>query len=86
MLITEFIHLPEERRGDFLRAQRDYVSEWVALLRRARPGRDEVGGARPHHAAIAVINSLSRIHHLHTRPGHVARTAALAVATLELDE
>jgi hypothetical protein len=32
-----------------------------------------------------VINSLSRIPHLRTRPGHVARTVALAVATLQLD-
>lgn len=85
VLITEFIHLPADRRDDFRRAQRDYVGEWVALLRADRPDRDEADALVRTHAAIAVVNSLSRIHHLRTRPDHVERTAALAVAALGLD-
>ncbi len=85
VLMTEFIHLPAERRDAFRRAQLDYVGEWVALLRQDRPGRDEAEALVRTHAALAVINSLSRIHHLRVRPGHVERTAALATAALELD-
>lgn len=85
VLMTEFIHLPAERRDDFRRAQHDYVREWVALLRQDRPARDEAEALVRTHAALAVINSLSRIHHLRARPGHVERTAVLAAAALELD-
>ena len=84
VLMTEFIHLPAERRDAFRRAQLDYVGEWVALLRQDRPGRDEAEALVRTHAALAVVNSLSRIHHLRVRPGHVERTATLAAAALEL--
>jgi AcrR family transcriptional regulator len=82
VLLTEVVHVPEEARETFHRAQRDYVSEWVALLRRDRPEEDETRARLRVHAALSVVNSLSRIHHLRTRPGHVAQTAALAAATL----
>ncbi|TCK26830.1 TetR/AcrR family transcriptional regulator [Pseudonocardia endophytica] len=84
VLLTEVVHLPADVREPFRRAQRDYVAEWVALLRRDRPDRDETDALLRVHAALSVVNSLSRIHHLRTRPGHVARTATLARSALEL--
>lgn len=82
ILVTEVIHLPEERRQDFRRAQRDYLAEWVELLRRHDPGLPEAEARVRVHAAISLVNSLSRIHHLRIVPGHPARTAALARAVL----
>ncbi|GAA1835434.1 TetR/AcrR family transcriptional regulator [Pseudonocardia ailaonensis] len=85
VLLSEVVHVPADLRSTFRRAQRDYVSEWVALLRRDRPDRDEAECRLRAHAALSVVNSLCRIPHLRARPGHVAHTAALAVATLDLD-
>lgn len=64
------------------RSQRDYVAEWVALLTAARP-RVPTGEALVLiHAALAVINSLTRIPHLAARPGATATSAHLAGTVL----
>jgi AcrR family transcriptional regulator len=83
VLVSEVIHLPADRREEYRRVQRDYVAEWVALLRQARPDLDEPEARVRTHAALSLINSLSRIPHLGGRPGHVRHTAALAVAALQ---
>ncbi len=82
ILISEIIHLGREQRAPFVRAQRAYVTEWASLLARVRPDRDadEVGVLV--RAALTLVNSLSRIHHLRAEPGHTERTAALALAVL----
>lgn len=82
ILISEIIHLGAEARAPFIRAQRAYVTEWTTLLQRVRPDRDadEIGVLV--RAAITLVNSLSRIHHLRGEPGHTARTTALALAVL----
>jgi AcrR family transcriptional regulator len=82
VLVTEVIHLPADRRRDFRRAQRDYLAEWVALLRLRDPAAPEAEARVRVHAALALVNSLSRIHHLRAAAGHPARTAALARAVL----
>jgi AcrR family transcriptional regulator len=82
VLVGEVIHLPDDRREEYRRAQRDYVAEWVALLRQSRPDLDEATARVRTHAALSLINSLSRIPHLRGRPGHVGHTAALARAVL----
>jgi AcrR family transcriptional regulator len=82
ILISELIHLGRDQRAPFVRAQRAYVTEWVTLLARVRPDRDadEIGVLV--RAALTLVNSLSRIHHLRGEPGHTERTAALALAVL----
>ncbi|MDQ4116716.1 MAG: TetR family transcriptional regulator [Actinomycetota bacterium] len=82
ILISEIIHLGPEQRAPFVRAQRAYVTEWATLLARVRPDRDadEVGVLV--RAALTLVNSLSRIHHLRGEPGHTERTTALALAVL----
>lgn len=82
ILIAQVIHLQEDRRAMFRRTQRDYVNEWAVLLRGARPELDDADAAVLARAAISLVNSLARIHHLRTRPGHVSRTATLAKAVL----
>ncbi|MBW0102294.1 TetR/AcrR family transcriptional regulator [Pseudonocardia sp. KRD291] len=86
ILLSEIIHLPAERRTAFRTRQLDYVAEWVALFRAARPGL-EVSEARVLvHAALAVVNSLTRIRHLRSHPGIDAEIAALAHAVLRPDQ
>lgn len=83
ILITEVIHLPAERREQFRRTQRDYVTEWVALLRRCRPELDENSARMLVHTALAVINSLARIEHLRARPDLRIEMERLAAAVLQ---
>lgn len=82
ILIAQTINLPEDRMAVFRRAQRDYLTEWVTLLRGARPEVSEDDAAVLVRAAITLINSLARIPHLRTKPGHVGNTTRLAQAVL----
>lgn len=82
ILLSEIIHLPAERRIASRARQLDYVAEWVALLRAARPDLDASGARVLVHAALAVVNSLTRIRHLRTRAGLGAEIATLAHAVL----
>jgi AcrR family transcriptional regulator len=82
VLISQVIHLPGPRRDELRSSQRDYVAEWVALLTAARPGVPASEGRVLVHAALVLINSLTRIPHLADRPGARARITALAGAVL----
>lgn len=82
ILLSEIIHLPEDRRTAFRARQLDYVAEWIALLRTARPSLDPTEARVLVHAALAVANSLTRIRHLRTGPGLDAEITTLAYAVL----
>ncbi|MFC5139604.1 TetR/AcrR family transcriptional regulator [Actinomycetospora rhizophila] len=82
VLVSQTIHLPAEPRDELRRSQRAYLAEWVALLTAARPGLPAAEARVLVHAALALINSLVRVHHLALRPGARARTAALAGSVL----
>src|SRR5690606_41176269 len=80
ILIAQTINLPEDRMAVFRRAQRDYLTEWVTLLRGARPEVIQNDAAVLVRAAITFINSLARIPHLRTKPGHAGNTTTPAQA------
>lgn len=82
VLVSQTIHLPAPDRDELRRSQRAYLAEWVALLTAARPHLPAPEARVLVHAALALINSLARVHHLAARPGARARTAALAGAVL----
>jgi AcrR family transcriptional regulator len=69
LLVTEVSSLPEEERRTARRNQHDYVAEWVALLIACRPELAEVEAWVVVHAALTVVNVLSRLPHLQRRPG-----------------
>jgi AcrR family transcriptional regulator len=82
ILISEVVHLPEDRRSAMRSRQHDYVGEWIALLGVVRPGLDAAESRVLVHAALAVVNSLTRIRRLRARPGLDSEIAALAYAVL----
>lgn len=82
VLISQTIHLPAPDRDALRRSQRAYLAEWVALLATARPASPGSEARVLVHAALALANSLGRVHHLAVRPGAQRRTAALADAVL----
>ncbi len=82
ILVSEIIHLPEERRAAFRRAQVDYITEWVALLTSARSDLTSADARVLVQAVLTMINSLSRIHHLQIAPDRTSQMVALAQAIL----
>lgn len=83
ILLSEIIHLPEDAHTAFRARQLEYVAEWVGLLRTARPDLAVREARVLVHAALAVVNSLTRIPHLRARPGRDAEIATLARAVLQ---
>lgn len=83
ILVSEIIHLPADRQSVYRRTQRDYVSEWAVLLAQARPELSDDQTRVLVHAALGVINSLSRIPRLCARTDHAAHCVALARAVLD---
>jgi AcrR family transcriptional regulator len=63
-LVAVYIHdvgyLSRAGRAELVAMQRDYVAQWVELLRAADPSRGEQAARIAVHAALAVINDLSR--------------------------
>lgn len=69
ILVAEVSNLPDEQRRDVRRAQHDYVSEWIRLLRATRPELDERRARFVVHAVLTVVNDVTRTRHLIRRPG-----------------
>jgi AcrR family transcriptional regulator len=69
LLVAELPSLPEDERRSARRSQHDYLAEWVALLMACRPELAEAQAWVVVHAALTVVNALSRLPHLQRRPG-----------------
>lgn len=67
MLFTG-VSLPEEERERHRHAQNDYLAEWVAMLRNARPAQDQTHARILVHAAIAIPNAVAPVPHLTRKP------------------
>jgi AcrR family transcriptional regulator len=86
LLITDIDHLPEEERHAIRRAQRDFVSEWVHLLRLDQPELDPVAARIRVHAALSVANDIARTPHLRRDPSVPAAVEILCARLLGLPE
>jgi AcrR family transcriptional regulator len=62
--------------------QREYVAEWVALLRASRPAIDEPSARVLVHTALAVIHTMAQIGPEHDDPTFADDLAAMATAVL----
>jgi AcrR family transcriptional regulator len=63
-------------------SQREYVAEWIALLRAARPDLDETSARVLVHTALAVIHNMTRIGQEQDDPGFFDDVAEMATAVL----
>ncbi|MFD2419299.1 TetR/AcrR family transcriptional regulator [Amycolatopsis pigmentata] len=75
-------NIPEQDRADLIRAQRDYVAQWVDLLVAARPGLPAREATITVHAALTIANDLTRTRRLAARPRLAAELVALMTAVL----
>jgi AcrR family transcriptional regulator len=79
----ELAHVPERDRKELVRVQRGYVAEWVTLLRTVAPGLPEPEARIAVHAALTIVNDLTRTPRIAARPGLVTELTGLAVAVLD---
>jgi AcrR family transcriptional regulator len=84
LLITDIDHLPDGERHAIRRAQRDFVSEWVHLLRLDQPQLDPTAARIRVHAALSVANDVARTPHLHRDPAVPAAVEAICTRLLGL--
>jgi AcrR family transcriptional regulator len=77
VLITESHNLTLGQAGPLLQAQHEYVDEWVHLLRQIHPDLDTTRARVTVHAALTVVNDLSRTPNIGSRPGAQVRLATL---------
>jgi len=81
-MLTETVHLPVEQQDQYRRAQHDYVAEWVALLRRARPGLDDSDARVLVNACLGLPNALLRDRRLRERDTLTSEIMTLGRAVL----
>jgi AcrR family transcriptional regulator len=84
LLITDIDHLPDGERDAIRRAQRDFVSEWVHLLRLDQPQLDPTAARIRVHAALSVANDIARTPHLHRDPAIPAAVETICTSLLGL--
>jgi AcrR family transcriptional regulator len=86
LLITDIDHLPDGERHAIRRAQHDFVSEWVHLLRLDQPRLDPTTARIRVHAALSVANDIARTSHLHRDPAVPAAVEIICTRLLGLPE
>ena len=86
LLITDIGHLPDGERHAIRRAQRDFVSEWVHLLRLDQPELDPVAARIRVHAALSMANDIARTPHLRRDPSVPAAVEIICTRLLGLPD
>jgi AcrR family transcriptional regulator len=82
LFASESISMAERDAKELLRIQRSYVAEWVKLLGETAPGLAEREARITVHAALTIINDLTRTPRIAARPGIAAELVGLAGAVL----
>jgi AcrR family transcriptional regulator len=78
----ELDHVPASRRAEFVKVQRDYVAQWMSLL--CDLGHEDAQARVMTHAALSVVNDLSRWQWVRSRGARRAELIALGRAILAL--
>ena len=82
LLVGESVGLAERDAKELIRVQRAYVAEWVKLLVELAPAVSEREARITVHAALTIVNDLTRTPRLAARPGLAAGLAGLARTVL----
>ena len=85
-VFTESVTMAERDAKELLRVQRDYEAEWVRLLQAYAPGLAERPARITVHAALTIVNDLTRTPRIAGRPGIAAELVALVGAVLTCSE
>jgi AcrR family transcriptional regulator len=82
VFVDDSVGLGERDAKELLRVQRAYVAEWVRLLQDSAPGLAERPARITVHAALTIVNDLTRTPRIAARPGIAAELVALAHTVL----
>jgi AcrR family transcriptional regulator len=82
LFASESISMAERDAKELLRVQRSYVAEWVKLLIEIAPALDEREARITVHAALTIVNDLSRTPRIAARPGIAEELTGMAGAVL----
>jgi AcrR family transcriptional regulator len=69
LIVTETEHLQSEERQRTLQTQRDYIEEWLELLRVIHPAMSRAEARVRVQAVLTIVNDIARTPRLRTRPG-----------------
>jgi AcrR family transcriptional regulator len=86
ILMSEVRNLPDPHRENALVAQRDYIDEWVHLLRQTQPQLTPLTARFQVQAVLTLINYVARIHHLRTAIKAPEATIAVCERLLRVSE
>lgn len=84
LLMTEVRNLPEPHRSAALDAQRDYVEEWVHLLRQCHPDRVRSAARLQVQVVLSVINHVAGVPHLQSTPATAGVVTAMGRYLLDI--
>ncbi|SBT54956.1 TetR/AcrR family transcriptional regulator [Micromonospora narathiwatensis] len=84
LLITEVDHLPDDERRHSRQTQRDYLDEWVHLLRAVHPGLEPAAARIRVQAVLTVANDAARTPRVRANPALPAALEAIATRLLHL--
>ncbi|MTE13390.1 TetR/AcrR family transcriptional regulator [Nocardia aurantiaca] len=82
LLLTEVVELPEDTRHRIRVMQRDYINEWVHLLRSLRPRLDATSARIRVQATIHIANQIALTPHLQQASDSRARLLAVGSNTI----
>jgi AcrR family transcriptional regulator len=76
------VAVPDRDAKELLRVQRSYVAEWVRLVQACAPTADELEARITVHAALTIINDLTRMPRVTARPQIAEELVGLVLAVL----
>ncbi|HEU5108896.1 MAG TPA: TetR/AcrR family transcriptional regulator [Micromonosporaceae bacterium] len=82
VFVTESVDMAERDAKELVRVQRAYVAQWVRLPLEIAPGLAEREARITVHAALTIVNDLTRTPRVAARPAIAAELAALAETVL----
>ncbi|MFJ9610794.1 TetR/AcrR family transcriptional regulator [Kitasatospora sp. NPDC101176] len=85
LIVNETEHLPDDERHRIRQVQRDYIDEWLFLLRTVRPGMSPAEARIRVQAVLTIVNDIARTPGLRTRSGIERNIHHLGCNVLGLD-
>jgi len=82
---ADAVNYAEGEGAELIRIQREYVSQWVALLGAAQPSLNPREARITVHAALTIANDLARTRRVNQRPTLADELRVLMAAVLDLD-
>ncbi|MFE5585509.1 TetR/AcrR family transcriptional regulator [Kitasatospora sp. NPDC056531] len=85
LIVTETEHLPDDERHRTRQTQRDYIDEWLHLMRHVHPDMSPAEARVRVQAVLTIVNDIARTPRLRTQSGIAHNVHHLGCTLLGLD-